>query len=75
MVQQNTYTEINGTALKKIESPKKKNKKSPIYGQLIYDKGSKNTQLWKDSLFSAVGKTGQLPAKEWKRPLSYHTQK
>lgn len=45
MVRQNTYTEINGTALKKIESPKKKNQKSPIYGQLIYDKGSKNTLL------------------------------
>ena len=39
---------------------------SPLYGQLIYDKGGKNTQLGKISLFKGDGdgKTRQLQAKE-----------
>ena len=44
-----------------------------LYGHLIYDKGSKNIQRRKDSLFkNGAGKTGQLYAREWSWTTSLH---
>jgi len=45
---------------------RKPRKKPTHLGQLIYDKGGKNIQWRKDSLFIiGAGRTGQLHVKEW----------
>ena len=48
-----------------IEQDRKPRNKPCTYGYLIFDKGGKNIQWGKDSLFSnGAGKTGQLHVKE-----------